>query len=63
MARIRLTKAGKALVAKLSSKERRDAKLQENVLKEYTIKQTGEKVLVDENRIFPKKPDHAKRAA
>lgn len=63
MTRIRLTKAGKALVAKLSSKKRRDAKLQENVLKEYTIKQTGEKVLVDENRIFPKKPDHAKRAA
>lgn len=63
MTRIRLTKAGKALVAKLSSKKRRDAKLQENVLKEYTIKQTGEKVLVDENSIFPKKPDHARRAA
>lgn len=63
MTRIRLTEAGKALVAKLGSKKRRDAKLQEDVLKEYTVKQTGEKVLVNESRIFPKKPEHAKRAA
>ena len=63
MTRIRLTEAGKALVDKLGSKKRRDAKLQEDVLKEYTVKQTGEKVLVNENRIFPKKPDHTRWAA
>lgn len=63
MTLIRLTEAGKALVAKLGSKKRRDTKIQEDVLKEYTVKQTGEKVLVNENRIFSKKPDYTRRAA
>lgn len=63
MTRIRLTEAGKALVAKLGSKKGRDIKLPEDVLKEYTVKQTGEKVLVNENRIFLKKSEHIRRAA
>ena len=61
MTHIRLTKAGKALVAKLGSKKKRDAKLHKNVLKEYTVKNTKEKVLVDESRIFPKEPRYTRR--
>ena len=63
MKRIKLTDAGKALVAKLGSKKRKEAELQKDVLKEYTVKQTGEKVLVNENRIFLKKSEHTRRAA
>ena len=63
MTRIKLTDAGKALVAKLRSKKSKEAEIQKDVLKEYTVKQTGEKVMVNENRIFLKKSEHTRRAA
>lgn len=49
-----LTKRGWAVVKKGKSK-RRALALQKDVFKLYTLKNTGEKVLVNESEIFPKK--------
>ena len=54
MAHIRLTKRGQALAAKRKAK-RKVAALQKEVFKMYTLKNTGEKVLVKENEIFRQK--------
>ncbi len=54
MANIRLTKRGQALAAKRKAK-RKVAALQKEVFKMYTLKNTGEKVLVNENEIFRQK--------
>jgi hypothetical protein len=54
MAHIRLTKRGQALAAKRKAK-RKVAALQKEVFKMYTLKNTGEKVLVNENEIFRQK--------
>ena len=54
MAHIRLTKRGQALAARGKAK-RKVAALQKEVFKMYTLKNTGEKVLVNENEIFRQK--------
>ena len=54
MAQIRLTQRGQALVARRKSK-RGDAVSRKEVFKVYTLKNTGEKVLVNEREIFPEK--------
>ena len=53
MMEIRLTEAGRALVTKLKAAKKPGIAIREKNLKVYTIRETGEKVLVDENRIFP----------
>ena len=63
MVKIRLTAAGKALVAKLKSDKNPGIAIREENLKVYTMRRTGEKVLVDENRIFPKRNENLKHAA
>lgn len=63
MAKIRLTVAGKALVAKLKSDKPPGIAIREENLKVYKIRKTGEKVVVDENRIFPKRNENLKHAA
>lgn len=61
MAQIRLTKAGQALAAK-GKPERRTTVLRKDEFKVYTLKNTGEKVLVNESKIFPAKPEYVMRA-
>lgn len=67
MAQIRLTNRGQALVAKemleRRERERRIAVSRKNEIKVYTLKNTGEKVLVNESKIFPAKPEYVMRAA
>ena len=63
MTKISLTEAGKALVAKLKSDKNPYIAIREENLKMYTIRKTGEKVVVDENRIFPKRNESLKHAA
>ena len=58
MAQIRLTKRGRALADRGKSK-RRASTLQNDVFKMYTLKDTGEKILVNESEIFRKR-DSAK---
>lgn len=68
MAQIRLTKAGQALVAKMKMErgkgQKRIAASRKDVFKVYTLKNTGEKVLlVNESIIFPAKPEYVMRTA
>ena len=63
MTKISLTEAGKALVTKLKRDRKPTTENREEDLKVYTISKTGEKVLVDENRIFPKRNENLKHAA
>lgn len=63
MTKISLTVAGKALVAKLKSGKKPGIVIREEKMKVYTIRKTGEKVVVDENRIFPKRNENLKHAA
>ena len=62
MARIKLTKRGQALAAKRKSKGGATV-VQKDVFKEYTIKETGEKVLVNESKLFPNKSEYTKPKA
>lgn len=67
MAQIKLTKRGQALVAKEKlerrKRERRIAVSRKNEFKVYTLKNTGKRVLVNESKIFPAKPEYMMRAA
>ena len=63
MTKISLTEAGKALVAKLKSDKTPGIVTPEENLKVYTIRKTGEKVLVNEDRIFPRRNENLKHAA
>lgn len=63
MTKISLTEAGKALVAKLKSDKTPVIVTPEENLKVYTIRKTGEKVLVNEDRIFPRRNENLKHAA
>ena len=62
MVRIKLTKRGQALVAKRKSKGGVTV-VQKDVFKVYTIKKTGEKVLVNESKLFPNKSEYTKPKA
>lgn len=63
MAQIRLTKAGQALVArrKLEKKEE-NCIFRKDEFKVYTLKNTGEKILVNESKIFPVRQEYVMRA-
>lgn len=61
MAQIRLTKRGQALAARKNSKGGVTV-FRKDVFKVYTVKTTGEKVLVNESDIFLEKSEYVRRA-
>lgn len=63
MTQIKLTKAGKALVTKLRGKGKGIVRPRADVFREYTVKKTGEKILVNESRIFQKRNECLNQAA
>lgn len=62
MAQIKLTKRGQTLAARGKSKGGIIA-FRKDVFKVYTLKNTGEKILVNESEVFPEKPEYVRRAA
>lgn len=63
MVQIRLTKAGQIIAARGRRAGKKAAAYRKEVFRRYTLKNTGEKVLVNESEVFPEKNESMRRTA